>query len=171
MSIEGNATTNAELNNLSGRINVIPKTDTTLTKSSYSADAKVTGDAINKLQKQVDIVDANLTEHIKKNNNSGNGEFINGEFISGGATIKKFTGDGSATKRTINTGGTSNACLMYGNEIIALVVNGGGVSFHITDGTITALKNDINIENGVITLATENSQVNAEGVEYNYILL
>lgn len=57
MSINGNTEAKKSIN---GKVTVIPTIDKTLSKSGYSADAKVTGDALKKKVNTSDIVD-NLT--------------------------------------------------------------------------------------------------------------
>ena len=63
MSILGNV---EEAKSLNGKIHQIPKTDDTLTKSGYSADAKVTGDALTRKINYTDIVDNCTTNTDKK---------------------------------------------------------------------------------------------------------
>lgn len=59
MSVEGTATTNEIL---IGTVSTVPKTDVTLTKAGYGADAKVVGDRLKELE---DIID-NIEETIEK---------------------------------------------------------------------------------------------------------
>ena len=66
MSIEGNVTEIESLKALRGKITTIPQVDYTLTKKGYSADAKVTGDAINERVKYRDIVDNMITDDPEK---------------------------------------------------------------------------------------------------------
>lgn len=62
MSVEGNVENIESLKALRGKITTIPQVDFTLTKKGYSADAKVTGDAINERVKYRDIVDNMITD-------------------------------------------------------------------------------------------------------------
>ena len=64
MSMNGN--TEAVKETLHGKIQVIPTIDKTLTKSGYSADAKVTGDALSKKVNISDVVDNLTTNNDKK---------------------------------------------------------------------------------------------------------
>lgn len=63
MSIIGN---NEEKKSLNGKIVQIPTVDKTLSKSGYSADAKVTGDALKKKVNITDIVDNLTTDNANK---------------------------------------------------------------------------------------------------------
>lgn len=66
MSVEGNVKDMETVNALRGKITTIPQVDNTLTKKGYSADAKVTGDAINERVKYRDIVDNLTTDDAMK---------------------------------------------------------------------------------------------------------
>lgn len=66
MSVEGNVTEIEALKSLRGKITTIPQVDFTLTKKGYSADAKVTGDAINERVKYRDIADNMITDDPEK---------------------------------------------------------------------------------------------------------
>lgn len=55
-----------ESKELKGKILTIPRIDKTLTKEGYAADAKVTGEAIEKMVKKVDIVNDLETEDPNK---------------------------------------------------------------------------------------------------------
>ena len=55
-----------ESKELKGKILIIPRIDKTLTKEGYAADAKVTGEAIEKMVKKVDIVNDLETEDSNK---------------------------------------------------------------------------------------------------------
>ena len=66
MSVEGNVKDIESLKALRGKITTIPQVDNTLTKKGYSADAKVTGDAINERVKYRDIADNMITDDPEK---------------------------------------------------------------------------------------------------------
>ena len=56
--MDGNLENNQTVYNLNGKIEAIPVVDSTLTKSGYSADAKVTGDALKELREAVSTLGA-----------------------------------------------------------------------------------------------------------------
>lgn len=66
MSVEGNVKDVESLKALRGTIRYVPKVDDTLTKKGYSADAKVTGDAIAERVRFNDIADNLTTDDAKK---------------------------------------------------------------------------------------------------------
>ena len=59
--MDGNMENNQTVYNLNGKIEAIPVVDSTLTKSGYSADAKVTGDALKELREAVSSLGAVAT--------------------------------------------------------------------------------------------------------------
>lgn len=59
--MDGNLENNQTVYNLNGKIEVIPFVDSTLTKSGYSADAKVTGDALKEIREAVSTMGVALT--------------------------------------------------------------------------------------------------------------
>ena len=66
MSIEGSVKDVESLKALRGTIRYVPKVDETLTKKGYSADAKVTGDALAERVRFNDIVDNLTTDDATK---------------------------------------------------------------------------------------------------------
>lgn len=66
MSVEGDVKNAESLRDLRGKITSIPQTDKTLTKSGYSADAKVVGDALKEKLSFRDIVDDMKTDDPSK---------------------------------------------------------------------------------------------------------
>lgn len=66
MSVEGNVKDVESLKALRGTIRYVPKVDETLTKKGYSADAKVTGDALAERVRFNDIADNLTTDDAKK---------------------------------------------------------------------------------------------------------
>lgn len=83
-----------------------------------------------------------------------------------------YTGNGSAASRTINTGGISGTVIVWTSSYIAFVVPGGAVIFTISSGAVTGLAySEAKCNAGVITLATTNAGLNANGVTYYYQVL
>lgn len=66
MSITGNVTQNDSPKALRGKITTIPRTDETLTKKGWSADAKVVGDALKERINFKDIIDNMVTDNPNK---------------------------------------------------------------------------------------------------------
>lgn len=66
MSVEGEVKNTESLKALRGKITSIPRTDETLTKKGYSADAKVVGDALKERIRFGDIVDNMTTDDPEK---------------------------------------------------------------------------------------------------------
>lgn len=80
-----------------------------------------------------------------------------------------YTGNGSATRRTVDTGAI-NGSLLYvvGNNGSALVTASGAICIS-TGGTVTYLKqSEAKFLSGVLTLATTNSILNANGQNMSY---
>lgn len=72
-----------------------------------------------------------------------------------------YTGNGSATSRTIDTGGIGDNCLVWGNGAIGVVCV-SGAQFG------TTLYPELKINNGNIIIAGTNSLFNANGKTYYY---
>lgn len=84
-----------------------------------------------------------------------------------------YTGNGSATTRTINVGGIGKALLLRCNELYTLIVSNSGAFGYAYDGrTLISLPyNEINFTNGVLTIATANAYVNGNSYPYKYDLI
>lgn len=83
-----------------------------------------------------------------------------------------YTGNGSATTRTIDIGGIGELLCIRGNGATALVTDSGAVLFTQSGTTITKLVgSEIKFENGILTIATNNTGLNKSGLVYNYRLL
>ena len=75
-----------------------------------------------------------------------------------------YTGNGDATTRTVDTGGTGNVCLIYsgsGNMLVSY----HGAYFNET------WKSTINFRGGVLTIVSNDTLVNANGTTYYYQVL
>lgn len=84
-----------------------------------------------------------------------------------------YTGNGSATARTIDTGGIGKAVLIWSptSTTIAVVTNNAGALCK-TETTVKALKNSAcAFDAGTLTLATNDETLNANGVTYTYQVL
>ena len=60
--MEGNLKSNQALYNLKGKVTDVPFVDSTLKKEGYAADAKVTGDELERLKAEVERLAA-VVEH------------------------------------------------------------------------------------------------------------
>lgn len=109
------------------------------------------------------------------------GDIIDGvakSYILHGAHSKpngSYTGNGSSTTRTINIGGISH----QGN-VLAISMNGywgfafynGGFFYNTNDAKVYVLaSSQVKFQNGVLTLATNNGNVNNSGSIYYYQVL
>ena len=83
-----------------------------------------------------------------------------------------YTGNGSATTRTIEIGGIGNVLAVWEfNETFLLVSPAGAMLYHEHSNTLQAFKpNVMKFENGVLTM-NNNSYGNHSGVGYYYQLL
>lgn len=85
-----------------------------------------------------------------------------------------YTGNESTIERTIDTGGIGNICIVYEYGWVAtLVTPAGAVSFRTGDSSVTYYIHHIQMKfvNGILTIATDNKQVNTNGVTYYYQVL
>lgn len=82
-----------------------------------------------------------------------------------------YTGNGSATSRTISTGGLGGVVVITGNGGTTIATN--DVSFCVTKDGITPLIGTCyhNPSSGGLILSTDNSYLNASGVTYTYRVL
>ena len=111
----------------------------------------------------------NLLKYIFKKDNVENGYRIFGEHNK---TSGSYTGNGSATSRTIDTGGVGNAILIWssnGYMSLCSVYGGFGRTANVTAQALSA--NIVKFENGILTLTTDNVALNANGVTYYYQVL
>lgn len=83
-----------------------------------------------------------------------------------------YTGNGSATPRTINTGGIGNELLFSAGEEIGIVNYHCGVIFNVgVKQVFYFTEEEMNFRNGILTIATESVYVNAYGGVYGYRVL
>jgi hypothetical protein len=81
-----------------------------------------------------------------------------------------YTGNGSATSRTIDTKGIGHVMIAYTSVSIALVTYSGAICCNLNTGEVVATKN-ANFRNGVLTLTTAGDFVNYNSNTYNYQVL
>ena len=82
-----------------------------------------------------------------------------------------YTGNGSATSRTITTGGIGNAILIWGNSSLCLACPLGCFYFAASSSYKDYMQTDVKFENGVLKLTSASTYANASGVTYNYQVL
>lgn len=106
----------------------------------------------------LDVVDGNTTTyHVHGTHNKPSGQ---------------YTGNGSATSRTINVGGIGKCLLIIETNCIALVSSMGAVLFRIPNSTTYYYQsNQINFSNGILTIATDSASINYDGGTYYYQVL
>lgn len=82
-----------------------------------------------------------------------------------------YTGNGTATSRTINIGGIGEALVINGNNWTTFVGINGAVSI-ASDGTVVGCKKtELNFHNGVLTIASTSNALNYNGETYWYASL
>lgn len=89
---------------------------------------------------------------------------------TGNKPTGSYTGNGSATERTINTGGIGRTIVItsrYGTTIVssASVIYGSGEACFAYGGNVA------NFNNGVLKMSTTNQALNASGETYHYQVL
>ncbi len=83
-----------------------------------------------------------------------------------------YTGNGDATSRTVNLGGIGTVVYISGGGYGVFVTQMGGIVFAYDGRAISMLSNsEIKFAEGVLTIATTNSAVNASGTNHSYQVL
>lgn len=84
-----------------------------------------------------------------------------------------YIGNGSATSRVIDVGGTGEVIVIYNSTHTALVTSTGGFAvFHGSDSwDVTPLKSSVYYRGGKLTISSDKSAVNHNGTEYYYQVL
>ena len=82
-----------------------------------------------------------------------------------------YTGNGSATSRTIATGGIGNAILIWGNSCVCLACPLGCFYFAQSTSYKDYMQTDVTFESGVLTIASTSVYANTSGVTYKYQVL
>ena len=81
--------------------------------------------------------------------------------------VVQYNGNGSATSRTIDTGGIGYVCFVNGGGYCGIVGNNGGLFVNSSNGAFVGLKSsEAKYMSGVLTLTTTNSCVNANGTTF-----
>lgn len=84
----------------------------------------------------------------------------------GNKPVITYTGNGSATARTIDTGGIGNCCVIHSDDGAAIVTGINGIAFNYAN-VITVPNAQCHFNDGVLTLATTDSRLNAAGRTYH----
>lgn len=82
-----------------------------------------------------------------------------------------YTGNGSATTRTIETGGIGNVCAVWGNEYMLIVTPVGCIYTYSPQYTHALGDANIKFVNGILTIESSVAFYNASGVTYYYQVL
>ena len=83
-----------------------------------------------------------------------------------------YTGNGSATQRTVAVGGIGEVLTITSDVGMALVTNRGAICLNRQTGELSGLKSyEVNYQGGVLTIATANTFVNGNPTAYWYQVL
>ena len=107
-------------------------------------------------------------QYILKKDNVEKGYNIFGEHNK---TSGLYTGNGSATSRTIATGGIGNAILIWGNSCVCLACPLGCFYFAQSTSYEDYMQTDVTFKSGVLTIASTSVYANTSGVTYKYQVL
>lgn len=78
-----------------------------------------------------------------------------------------YTGNGSSTSRTVDTGGIGNLLLIWKTDAIGQIIVGPNGALVIGENSIK-LNEDVTYANGVLTIASSSSNFNGSNATYNY---
>lgn len=80
-----------------------------------------------------------------------------------------YTGNGSATSRTVATGGIGDVCIINSTQGVAIVTEYGAIVKTASGTSVTALaSSNVKFIDGVLTIASNSPYVNSSSVEYTY---
>ena len=101
---------------------------------------------------------------------AGGAQIINKILHTGNKPSGSYTGNGDATKRTIETGGIGSVIAIYSNLGKAFVCWAGGIC---ASGTTVSnhTTTEVQFSSGVLTIASTNQSLNQSGVTYTYQVL
>lgn len=150
MSVEGNVKDMETVNALRGKITTIPQVDTSLTKRGYSADAKVTGDAINERVKYRDIVDNGSTDDATKVASARQVFLLNKQLASLNLSEASTVGYNNTTSK-LNAQNMQGAIDELAEESKRYLTNSGD---NLMEGMLIVR----NADNGYGTLNKENTE-------------
>lgn len=177
--MDANVEKNTTLNHIEGKIVSIPVIDKTLTKSDRSADAKVVGDEIKRLDGRLNEVDPHFAENVQYNNeNSG----LDATNMQGAIdyfakeTIKprqNYVGNGDATKREIEVGGTGGwLAICSGSYMIGFISQNGAVIFSTTNSSVRCFPvSQAQYISGKLIISSADILLNGDGNTYHYQVL
>ena len=93
-------------------------------------------------------------------------------FGSHNKTSGSYTGNGSATKRTVSLTGLGNGLLIMSSQGTVIVTNAGSILVHALGGTVSSLSSsELNYYAGTLTIESTDERVNKAGVTYWYQVL
>jgi len=83
-----------------------------------------------------------------------------------------YTGNGGSASRTISTGGIGSAIAIWSDNGLAIVTPAGAVKKTVTGTSASGVaQSGCTFENGVLTIASTDTCLNASGITYNYQVL
>lgn len=83
-----------------------------------------------------------------------------------------YTGNGSATSRTIETGGLGKFLMVYAGATFIIVWAYGAIQFHSSNKAMNYFgQSELKFVDGTLTIATSNSYANGNGATYTYQVL
>lgn len=107
-------------------------------------------------------------------NRVGGKSTANSILHTGNKPTGSYVGNGDATTRTIDTGGLGSVICVWGAGSMHIVGSYGGIGLYgwvEEPGTKAYPSSKIMFRNGYLTIATDSSDFNANGVTYYYQVL
>lgn len=110
------------------------------------------------------LTDYTLEKSLQYSNVAGGSEKVYDLFGTHNKPAGSYTGNGSATNRTIAVGGLGEVMSITSDTGMALVTNRGAICLNRQTGAVSGLKSwEVNYTNGVLTIATTSDFVNKSG--------
>ncbi len=92
-----------------------------------------------------------------------------GNVIGASVVRGTYTGNGDATSRAVKTGGKNNVAFIVGsNGALSIISNANAICSSSSGSVSTLAFEKIHVTDGTITIATDDSRVNGNGVTYTY---